>query len=158
MLGQPSSVSCEIGTLHNKQIPDDNGIAIFRYLDGTFAEVASSFVCLAGENTTEIVGENGVVIQNFGDAPSCSAPRDPATPGLKWLLKGQSSWTTSDMPSPKSHAERIAGLAPEIFKFLEGKRPPIATAQEGRTSLAMTLACYISAELGRRVSISEMSH
>ncbi len=60
MLGEPVSVSAEIATLHNPKVPDDNGIAIFRYADGSMSEVVSSFVCLAGENTTEIVGENGV--------------------------------------------------------------------------------------------------
>ncbi|MDQ3439574.1 MAG: Gfo/Idh/MocA family oxidoreductase, partial [Planctomycetota bacterium] len=55
MLGKPQSVVSEIDTLRGPKVPDDHGIAIFRYKDGTFAEVASSFTCLAGENTTEIV-------------------------------------------------------------------------------------------------------
>src|SRR5207249_11829825 len=118
MLGEPASVSAEIGTLHNPKVPDDNGIAVFRYANGTFAEVASSFVCLAGENTTEIVGENGVVIQNYGDSPSCSAPRAENAPGLKWITKGAKQWEISEVASPKGQGERIAALAPEILRFL----------------------------------------
>jgi predicted dehydrogenase len=160
MLGEPATVSAEIATLHNPKVPDDNGIAIFRYADGTFAEVASSFTCLAGENTTEIVGEKGVVIQNFGDAVSCNVPRSPDSIGLKWMLKDGPSagkWTDSNIPSPPSHVVRLQALAKPLLDFLEGRRPPIATAEEGRTALRMTLACYDSAEQGRRVRIEENS-
>lgn len=153
MLGKPESVTAEIETLHNPNVPDDNGIAIFRYADGTLAEITCSFTCLAGENTTEIVGEKGVIIQNFGDGPSAAAPRAPGTAGLKWMTAGDKEWTFSDVSSPASHADRIAALAPELLAFLKGERGPICTAEEGRTSLAMTLACYESAQSGRRVSI-----
>ena len=45
--------------------------------DGTFAEVSCTFTALAGENTLEVVAENGVVIGNYGDLPSTSIPRPP---------------------------------------------------------------------------------
>jgi predicted dehydrogenase len=154
--GPPESVVAEIGTLRSEKVPDDHGVAVFRYRDGTFAEVASSFVCLAGENTTEIVGEDGVIIQNYGDGPSAQVPRPANAVGLKWFLKGSKEWFNSATPSPASHGERIAALAPELLNFLKGERPAICTAADGRTSLAMTLACYRSAELGRRVAIEEV--
>lgn len=153
LLGQPESVSAEIETLRSEKVPDDNGIAIFRYADGTLAEVVSSFTCLAGENTTEIVCENGVIIQNYGDGPSTQMNRPPGAPGLKWMLKGQKDWTTSPIPSPQSHGERIAALAPELVRFLQGQRDAICSADEGRRSLRMTLACYESAHCGHRVMI-----
>ena len=118
-----------------------------------FAEVVSSFTCLAGENTTEIVGEDGVIIQNYGDGPSSQVPRPPDAPGLKWFLKGDKSWTNSAIATPDNHRRRIEALAPELLKFLRGERGPIATAEEARTALAMTLACYESAATGRRVQI-----
>jgi predicted dehydrogenase len=156
LLGEPESVSAEIATLRNPKVPDDHGIAIFRYANGAFAEVVSSFTCLAGENTTEIVGEDGVIIQNYGDGPSAQVPRSKDAVGLKWFLKGNKDWLASSIASPAGHGERIAALAPELAKFLLGERASICTAEEGRTSLAMTLACYQSAELGRRVAIREM--
>src|SRR5439155_6442779 len=151
LLGKPQSVSAEIGTLRSEKVPDDHGVAIFRYADGAFAEVVSSFVCLAGENTTEIVGEEGVIIQNYGDGPSTQVPRPKDAVGLKWFLKGSKQWFNSATPSPASHSERIAALAPELANFLLGRRGPICTAEEGRMSLAMTLACYRSSETGLRV-------
>jgi predicted dehydrogenase len=157
LLGEPETVTAQIATLRDPRVPDDHGIAIFRYRDGTFAEVVSSFVCLAGENTTEIVGEDGVIIQNYGDGPSAQAPRPKDAAGLKWFLKGEKDWIASPIPSPASHGERIAALAPELLAFLEGERPPICTAEEGRTSLRMTLACYRSSELERTVRLKDMS-
>jgi predicted dehydrogenase len=154
-LGKPQSVTAQIATLRSDKVPDDHGIAIFRYPDGTFAEIVCSFVCLAGENTTEIIAEDAVVIQNYGDAPSCQVPRPEGAAGLKWFTKGAKDWTISPIASPRNHGERIAALAPEIAKFLQGQRPPIATAEDGRTSLAMTLACYKSSELGRAVTMEE---
>lgn len=156
MLGLPASVSAEVETLHNPKVPDDNGIAIFRYANGTLAEVASSFVCLAGENTTEIVGERGVVIQNYGDAVSCGPARPAGAAGLKWMLKDQKGWTDSGIPSPAAHSERITGLARPILDFLRGQRGPLATAAEGRNVLRMTLACYQSAREGRRIAMTDV--
>jgi len=153
LLGKPESVIAEIDTLRSPKVPDDHGIAIFRYADGTFAEVASSFTCLAGENTTEIVAEDGVIIQNYGDGPSTAIAREPGAVGLKRMRKGDTSWTNSAIPSPDNHRRRIEALAPELLKFLRGERGPIASAEEGRTALAMTLACYDSATRGRRVQI-----
>jgi predicted dehydrogenase len=146
----------EIATLRSQKVPDDNGIVIFRYADGTFAEVVCSMTQLAGENTTEIVAENGVIIQNFGDGPSASAPRPPGAVGLKWILKGDKAWTNSTIESPQQHGQRIAALAPELLKFLRGERAALAPAEEGRETLRMTLACYRSAETGRRVKIEEI--
>ncbi len=153
LLDMPATVTAELGTLHDPRVPNDNGIAVFRYNDGTFAEVVCSFVCAAGENTTEIVGEKGVVIQNYGDAPSANIPRPPGGIGLKWFLRETGEWTVSDLPDPKSQGERIAGLAGPLAEFLNGDRPPIADAREGRAALHVVLACYESAERGSRIAI-----
>lgn len=154
LLGEPASVMAEVATLRNPLVPDDHGIAVFRYADGAFAEVVSSFTCVAGENTTEIVGEKGVLVQNYGDAPSCNAPRPDGVVGLKWYLQSDGAWTHSPIASPKNHGDRIAGLARPLLEFLQGTRPPIATAEEGRIALKMTLACYESAERGERVRLN----
>lgn len=153
LLGKPESVSAEIATLINPRVPDDQGIAIYRYPDGTLAEVGSSFTCIAGENTTEITCERGVIIQNYGDAVSCGIPRPADAPGLKWYTTGARDWVESDIASPPSHGDRIAALAPEILAFLQGRRPAIATAAEGRDVLAMTLASYQSSNEGRRINL-----
>lgn len=153
LLGMPVSVFAEMGTLLNPAVPNDNGIAVFRYADGAFAEVSCTFVAVGGENTLEIICENGVIIGNYGDGPSCSIPRLPGSVQLKWYIHGSGGWTVSDLPDIKGQGERIAGLAGPLAEFLQGKRSPIATAEEGRDVLKMTLACYDSAENGVRVKL-----
>ena len=153
LLGEPQSVMAEIGTLVNPQVPDDTGIAVFRYADGKFAEVVCSFTCVAGENTTEIVGDLGTAIQNYGDVPSCNVARPANAMGLKWYVQNAREWTDSGIASPPNHGERIKALAEPLAQFLHGQRPPIATAEEGRTALRLTLACYESAAQGRRLRI-----
>ncbi|MCC7193035.1 MAG: Gfo/Idh/MocA family oxidoreductase [Phycisphaeraceae bacterium] len=156
MFGEPASVIAEIDTLHNPKVPDDNGVAIFRYPNGLQAEVSCSFTATASENTTEIVGEKGTIIQNYGDAVSCNLPRAADAIGLKWITNAGKEWTDSLIPSPAGHAARIADLARPILDFLRGLRDPIATAREGCTALRMVLASYQAAQLGRRVLLSEI--
>ena len=99
-------------------------------------------------------GVTSVVIGNCGDAPSSSIPALPGTVQLKWHLHGSGGWTASEIPDIASQGQRIAGLAGPLAEFLRGERPPIATAAEGRTVLRLVLACYESAEQGRRVTLS----
>jgi predicted dehydrogenase len=156
MFGVPQTVTAEIATLRSPKVPDDNGFAVFRYADGMMGEVSCSFVQLAGENNVEIVGERGVIVQNFGDLVSCSSPRMAGAPGVRWILAGEKEWHASEIATPASHGERIAGLAGPLLEFLQGKREAIATAREGRDALKMVLASYRAAELGRRVAIHEI--
>ncbi len=155
LLGVPESVTAEISSLLNPAAPNDNGIAVFRYADGLLAEVVCSFTCLAAENTVEIVGEKGSLIQNYGDVPSCNVPRPATACGQKWYTRDQGDWTCSAIPTPAGHGARIAGLAAPLAAFFHGRRPPIATAAEGRTSLRMVLATYVANREGRRVRLDD---
>jgi predicted dehydrogenase len=156
LFGRPRTVMAEIDTLLNPRVPDDHGIAVFRYEDGLMAEVVSSFTCVAGENTTEVIGENGVIIQNFGDQPSAGAPKPRGAIALKWYTEGNAEWRYADFEPPSSQGVRIAGLARPLAEFAAGKRKPIATVRDGREVLKITLACYRSAVSGRRVAIDNL--
>jgi predicted dehydrogenase len=157
LLGVPETVTAEISSLLNPAAPNDNGIAIFRYADGVLAEVVCSFTCVAAENTVEVIGEKGSLIQNYGDVPSCNVPRPADACGQKWYILAKNAWTCSDIASPAGHGSRIIGLSGPLADFFHGRRPAIATAEEGRTSLRMTLATYVSSREGRRVRIDEES-
>ena len=152
MGGMPVSAFAEMGTLLNPAVPNDNAIAVYRYADGAFAEASCTFVAVAGENTLEIICENGVIIGNYGDGPSNGAKPEGGVQ-LKWYLHKDGKWTNSDVPDIAGQGERIAGLAGPIAEFLHGKRPAIATAEEGRDVLRMVLACYESVEQGKRISL-----
>jgi predicted dehydrogenase len=153
LFGMPLSVTAEIGTALNPRIPNDNGVAVFRYPDGRLAEVSCTFCAVAGENTMEILGENGMIVGNYGDQVSCMVPRPAGGIQLKWYLRETGQWTASDLPDVRNQGERIAGLAAPLAEFLHGRRPPVATAREGRDVLKMTLACLESAATGRRLAL-----
>ena len=151
LLGMPVSVTAELGTLHNPVVVNDNGIVIFRYADGSFAEVSVTFVTVAGELVTEAVCEKGTIVHNYGDVPSTNIPWPPGGIQLKWFLQDAGDWAISDLPEIRNHGERIAGLAQPLAQFLRGERPPLATAEEGRDVLRLVLACYDAHEQGRRI-------
>jgi len=153
IFGLPQSVTAEMTTAYKSSMPNDHGVAIFRYADGMLAEVSSSFACAAGENTTEIVCENGVEIQNYGDGPSSSKRFDKSVASLKWFARDKDAWVVSDVQAPETQGERIEGLAGPLAEFLHGKRPPIATVQDGRNALRMMMACYESNSTGRRIEL-----
>ncbi|OZB92213.1 hypothetical protein CJP46_25080 [Paenibacillus sp. XY044] len=155
LLGIPETVTAEIASLYNPQIPNDNGIVIFRYPNGPIAEVSCSFTCTAAENTVEIICERGTIVQNYGDVPSCNVPRPEDMEGLKRFDAQTGSWTVSEIGSPSNHGQRIRVLAKPLAEFLRGERGPIATAEEGRASLRMVLASYVSNQEGRRVRLDD---
>lgn len=157
LLGKPETVTAEITTFADPRLPMNNGLAIFRYPAGPLAEVSCSFTCVAAENTTEVFAEKGSIIQNYGDVPSCNVPRAADAVGLKWYLDERREWIYSDIPSPAMQFDRIANLARPLAEFFHGRRPPIATAEEGRIALRMLLASYLSTMEGRRVFIDEKS-
>jgi predicted dehydrogenase len=155
LLGVPETVTAEIDSLFDPLVPNDNGIAIFRYPGGPIAEVVCSFTCPAAENSVEIIAQKGSIILNYGDVPSVNVPRPPDAPGLKWYLSAEKKWTFSEIPSPPNQWARIGALAAPISDFLHGKRGPLATVEEARNTLRMTLACYVSTREGRRVRIDD---
>lgn len=154
LLGMPVSVIAELGSLVNPAIPNDNGIAVFRYADGSFAEASCTFTSVAGENVTELVCENGSIIENYGDLTSCNIPWPTGGIQLKWFLADTGQWTTSELPDIRQHGERIMGLAAPLAGFLQARRPAIATADEGRDVLRMVQGCYESMEQGKRIKLA----
>lgn len=152
MLGRsPVSVIAEIDNVLTHVAPDDTGVAVFRYDDGLFAEVYNSSVTWAGENTTEIYGDRGVIVQNYGDAVSCGLqPPHPIGVKMYQADRAELGWQDLGLPTPASHGERIAGVARPFVDALKAGTP-LCTAQEGRLSVEMCLAAYRSAQTGQRV-------
>ncbi len=150
---KPVSVIAEIDNVLTDVAPDDTGVAIFRFADGMFADIMNTSVTLAGENTTEIYGDRGVIIQNHGDSPSCGV-RTPHAIGVKLYQsdRGADGWQNLGIPIPAGHGERIAGVARPFIDALK-KGEPMCSAKDGRVSVEMCLACYESAETGRRVRL-----
>ena len=154
LFGMPETVTAELASLLNPKVINDNGIAIYRYPDGMIAEISCSFVCNAHENTTEIIAENGTIIQNYGDGTSTSVRPPDGGCSLKWFSTSSGSWEPGPEHPFQDQGGRITNLARPLAEFFHGKRPAIATAEEGRDVLRMILATYESSERGCRVSLS----
>ena len=148
---KPVSVFAEIDNVLTDVAPDDTGIAVFRFDDGCFAEVLNSSVTLVGENTTEIYGDRGVIIQNHGDSPSCLV-KPPHPVGVKLFQSDKAAlgWQELGLPIPNSQGDRIAGVARPFIDALKAGIP-MCSAEEGRVGVEMSLACYRSSETGMRI-------
>ncbi len=154
LMGRPTSVMAEIDNVLTTVAPDDTGIAVYRWPNRAMGVLFNSSVTLAGENTTEIYGDEGVIIQNYDDGVSV-AHAPPGAPALKLFRKSTGAWETFDHPLPANHGERIAAVPrPWINNLLTGARPTV-TARDGKTSVEMCLAAYQSAREGRRVLMGQ---
>ncbi len=152
MLGQPTSVIAEIDNVLTDIAPDDNGVAVYRFSRGEMGILFNGSTTWAGENTTEIYGDKGVIIQNYGDGPSCQyAPRDGVAIKLFQSDKADLGWQPITIAIPASHGERIAAVPRPFIDCLKAGTPPNATAEDGRVSVEMILGAYRSAKEGRRV-------
>ena len=155
MFGRPISVIAEIGNVLTEAAPDDCGFAVFRYPDGMMAEVHNASVTHAGENSTEIYGDRGVVIQNHGDGPSCAVkPHHPIAVKLFQADRPELGWQDQKIAVPAGQGERIAAVARPFIDALKAGEP-LCSANEGRQSVEMVLAAYEAAETGRRVMLGD---
>lgn len=152
ILGKPVSVMAEIDNVLTDVAPDDTGVAIYRFKDGAMAILINTSVTLAGENTTEIYGDNGVAIQNYGDAPSCNLPRADDAIALKLYTKEEPSWKDMGIGIPEGHGVRIGGVPRPFIDCLKSDSLPDVSVEDGRISVEMVLGAYQSAQDGKRVT------
>jgi predicted dehydrogenase len=150
LLGKPKSVMAEIDNILTEIAPDDTGMAIYRWENGAMGELLNSSVTLAGENTCEVYGTDGVIIQNYND--SVSTPHAPENAhALKLFRKSTGQWEHFEHPVPKSHGERIAAVPRPFIDALKSNQSPTISASDGKVSVEMCLAAYESARTGRRI-------
>jgi predicted dehydrogenase len=151
MLGMPASVIAEIDNVVTDVAPDDNGVAVYRFGGGEMGVLLNSSTMLAAEATTEIYGDLGTIVQNYGDAPSSFLPRPAGATALKVYRKGADAWEPLDLPADTPHGERIRAVPRPLVDYLHGRRGPLATAEEGRAGIEMILGAYEASREGRRV-------
>ena len=152
MLGQPVSVVAEIDNVLTNVAPDDTGVALYRFQNGEVGILFNSSVTWAGENTTEIYGDRGVVIQNYGDGPSLAVAPPPDAVAVKYFdsQAPEKGWQDQGIPIPAGHGVRIQAVASNLIKAYKAGKPTVS-AREGRVSTEMILASYRAAREGRRV-------
>lgn len=148
MLGRPLSVMAEIDNIVTDVAPDDNGVAIYRFNDGIMGILLNSSTQLAAQSTTEIYGNQGTILQDYGDAPSSHLPTKESP--LRLYQQGMSEWEAFDYPVVPHHT-RISAVPRPLIDYLKGHNDPLATAEEGRVAIEMVLGAYQSAKSGKRI-------
>lgn len=151
MLGDARSVTAEIDRVVTDVAPDDNGVAIFRFQRGEIGILLNSSTTVAGINTTEIYGDEGTIVQDYGDAPSTSAPRPANSAPLRLIRKGEQAWTEFHLPIPASQRERLAAVPRPFVDYVRGLTDEAINAEEGRKSVEMVLGAYRAAASGQRI-------
>ncbi|WP_020579317.1 Gfo/Idh/MocA family protein [Actinopolymorpha alba] len=154
LLGRPVSVLAEIDNVVTDTAPDDNGVALYRFANKEIGILLNSSTMLAAEATTEIYGDEGVIVQNYGDLVSSALPRPPGATALKLFRRGEPDWQDLGFPADTPHGSRIAAVPRPLVDYLHDRRGPLATAEEGKVCVEMILAAYESAREGRRISFA----
>ena len=153
MLGRPASVIAEIDNIVTNAAPDDNGVAVYRFGKGEIGILLNSSTMLAAEATTEIYGDKGTIVQNYGDAPASSLPRPAGATALKIYRAGASNWEAFDFPADTPHGARIKAVPRPVIDYLHGRAGPLASAEDGRICIEMVLGAYRSAHTGQRIAL-----
>jgi predicted dehydrogenase len=151
MLGDPIAVVAEIDNVVTDVAPDDNGVAIYRFGRGEMGILLNSSTTVAAVSTTEIYGDEGTIIQDYGDGPSTAAPRAAEVAPLRMIRRGEDAWTEFSFAIPDSHGERIMAVPRPFVDYVRGITANTVSAEEGRKSVEMVLGAYRSAAEGRRI-------
>ncbi len=151
LLGMPRSVIAEIDNVVTRVAPDDNGVAVFRFGRGEMGILLNSSTTVAAISTTEIYGDKGTIVQDYGDQPGAITPRPEGIAPLKLIRKGDRQWTEFHLGIPASQGERLANVPRPFIDYLRGLTNQTISAEEGRQSVEMVLGAYRSAQEGRRI-------
>lgn len=154
IFGKPVSVIAEIDNVLTTCAPDDNGVAVYRFKGGMMGILVNSSTVMVAENTTEIYGDKGCLIQNYGDGPSCGAPRQADAPAIRYMVYGEPDWRVPAIPVPRDHGERIRAVPRPWLDAMLHDAPLPADGNDGRVAAEMVLAAYEAAETGRRVTLT----
>ncbi len=154
MGAKPVSVMAEIDNVLTDIAPDDTGVAIYRFPGGAFGVLFNASVTLAAENTTEVYGDQGTIIQNNDDLVSTTMVAPGVAP-LRIYRKGAPGWEEFPFELPEHHGKRLQAVPRPFIEMLLSGGEPTITARDGKVSVEMCLAAYESARDGRRVTLSE---
>src|SRR5690606_3846390 len=111
----------------------------------------NSSTTIAAESTTEIYGDEGTIVQNYGDQASSAVDRPPGAIALKMFRAGSEGWQYFDFPADTPHSSRISAVPRPLIDYLQGKGEPLASAEEGRVCIEMVLGAYRASQEGRRI-------
>ena len=153
MLGEPVSVMAEVDNVLTSHSPDDSGVALYRFAGGEMGILFNSSVIWTSENSVEIYGDRGVLVQNHGDAPS-NAVLPPNPVHLKYYdsQNAETGWQDQQMWLPPGQGWRIQNVIRNILDEYKAGKVQVS-ARDGKISTGMILGAYRSAAEGMRVAL-----
>jgi predicted dehydrogenase len=153
MLGQPVSVTAEIDSLMTNVVFDETGVALYRFACGALGILFNSSAIWAAEATTEIYGDRGVLVENYGDGVSTTVlPPNPVHLKYYDSQDAEQGWQDQGIPVPPGHGVRIQNVIRNMLdEYQAGKVQ--CSARDGKVSIAMILGAYEAAAAGERVCI-----
>lgn len=151
LLGEPESVTATISGAALGLAGEDTAVAVYRFPSGVLGEIATGIVFVAGDNSVELYGTEGMAVLAGVDLAS----RD-LTEGafLKTYRVGEPRrWTVSPIV-PRFKAGGFHEQNPLAFlETLRTGAPPPVTLEDGRRAVEMILSAYRAADTGRRESV-----
>ncbi|MGQ9631196.1 MAG: Gfo/Idh/MocA family protein [bacterium] len=152
-LGDPVSVTAQMDDLLAGLKMDDFGVAIYRFKNREIGVHITSGSILAAESTTEIYGEKGVIIQNYGDGSSTTIPRDEGAVALKMYSTDfvEKKWKKFDFSPHVQQWERIKAVPRPFIDCIKNNEEPQITAMDGKKAVEMILGAYESARKGQTI-------
>ena len=114
---------------------DDHGIAVIRFSNGVIGVLEAGWAQSHGYNPLEVYGTQGSVLKLGSES-------------LKIYSRKLGGWFTPDVPGKRET------VIERFVSYVEGRKTPLATAEDGYKATEIIQATYISSKLdGRKVSI-----
>jgi predicted dehydrogenase len=154
LFGRPESVVATTSSAILDLDVEDSATALFSYSNGMTAELATSFMFAAADNSIEVFGTHGTAILSGVDLAS----RDITSSGFlrSYIETGDAKVWRDHHITPRFklggfHQQNAIAFAGCLA---EGKPPP-ASAEAGRDALLLIERAYDAARTGRRVKIEQ---
>lgn len=138
-------VYAKTATLEKSYEVEDHAVVLLEFTDGAVGVAEANWTTRPYELGTAFYGERGTLTTAYGRATPVVVQRvgtegDPNTPAES---------VTPEVPK----ASRVGGAYPSFVRCILENRRPVCPGEDGRSTLAVVLAAYRSAEEGRWVDV-----
>ena len=150
-LGDAAEVQAQMTTLAHAIEVEDCISATARFTNGALGSVSATTAAAPGyPHRVEVYGQRGGMQIEGEQIVRWESESMPHVPGLALSVPGIAPSGAGSSPrgiSQQGHQRLIANMVTAIRE----KRQPLVPGEEGRRSLALTLAIYEAARTGRRI-------
>ncbi len=151
LMGEVESVFAYTATLAHRMEAEDTGVAVLRFKGGALGVVEGSTITYP-ENL-----EGSLAL--FGEHGSVKVGGTALNRKVLWKVKGEleherEMLTREQVDPPSVYGYSHKAVIAEMMAAIQEDREPSANATEARKSLALVLAIYASARIGKAVDMT----